>query len=104
MNRSLGTGLGQYSEMVFEEKREKERAEEKTKKDRDEKTAKDEITEADIKVERKDGRRTPLHARDMEAVRILVIDLTLIFNWTPSSEYEYILKTALFFRMNHTCI
>ena len=63
-----------------EEKREKERAEEKTKKDRDEKTAKDEITEADIKVERKDGRRTPLHARDMEAVRILVIDLTLIFN------------------------
>jgi paired amphipathic helix protein Sin3a len=51
-----------------EEKREKDKQlEEKTKKEKNEKAGKDEITEADIKVERKDGRRTPLHARDMEA-------------------------------------
>ena len=52
-----------------EEKREKEKQlEEKTKKERNEKAGKDDITEADIKIEHKDGRRTPLHARDMEAV------------------------------------
>ena len=52
-----------------EEKREKEKqSEEKTKKEKDERSSKDDVVEADFKVDRKDGRRTPLHARDMEPV------------------------------------
>ena len=39
---------------------------------KDDTKVKEEITEADIKIENKDGRRTPLHARDMEAVSILL--------------------------------
>ena len=54
-----------------EEKREKEKqSEDKSKKDKDDKSGKEDVTEADIKIERKDGRRTPLHARDMEPVSI----------------------------------
>merc|ERR1711981_649182 len=50
-----------------DEKREKDKqSEDKTIKEKEDKSSKDDVTEADIKLERKDGRRTPLHARDME--------------------------------------
>merc|ERR1711976_434190 len=40
----------------------KESSDEKSK---DDSKKKDQVTEADVKIENKDGRRTPLHARDM---------------------------------------
>ena len=59
-----------------EEKREKDKqSEEKTKKDKDEKPSKDDFSETDIKLEQRDGRKTPLHARDMAPVSITEISM-----------------------------
>ena len=59
-----------------EEKREKDKqSEEKTKKDKDEKPSKEDFSETDIKLEQRDGRKTPLHARDMDPVSITEISM-----------------------------
>ena len=73
-NRDAGPNTkGTRSERVRkkkEEKREKDKqSEEKSKKDTD-KCNKEDILEPDIKLEQRDGRRTPLHARDMEPVSL----------------------------------
>ena len=64
-----------------EEKREKDKqSEEKSKKEKDEKCIKEDITETDIKLDYRDGRKTPLHARDMEPVSEETI-YTYAYRW-----------------------
>ena len=59
-----------------EEKREKDKqSEEKSKKEKDDKSIKEDITETDIKLEYRDGRKTPLHAREMEPVSKQIVNL-----------------------------
>merc|ERR1711899_304792 len=91
-NRDAGPNTeGTRSERVRkkkEEKREKDKqSEEKSKKDKD-KCNKEDILETDIKLEQRDGRRTPLHARDME----------------PDESYMHMVcnnNWYLFFRLHH---
>jgi paired amphipathic helix protein Sin3a len=72
-----------------EEKREKDKqSEEKSKKEKDEKCIKEDITETDIKLDYRDGRKTPLHARDME----------------PDESYMHMIcnnNWYLFYRLHH---
>ena len=91
-NRDPNTAKATRSERARkkkDEKREKDKqSEDKTIKEKEEKSSKDDVTEADIKLERKDGRRTPLHARDME----------------PDESYMHMMcnnNWYLFYRLHH---
>merc|ERR1712088_633255 len=88
-NRDAGPNTkGTRSERVRKKKEEKDKqSEEKSKKDKD-KCNKEDILETDIKLEQRDGRRTPLHARDME----------------PDESYMHMVcnnNWYLFFRLHH---
>ena len=108
-NRDLGNNTkATRSERVRkkkEEKREKDKqSEEKTKKDKDEKPSKEDCSETDIKLEHRDGRKTPLHARDMEPVSIIEISMNSLAEfYTTCVRNNKMIPISTLSRMSHIC-